>query len=618
MTTKYPKWLRDISQLLTIRAQFALSGNIRDRVPVRDQNGLRLMALHGALWDALQPLDYDGLLVWDVVDGLQAYPLEHERVERLSDFCGADLSQPQPDIGLPELIPILRRINAPLPNALGTTPRVALVIDYASRLRDENHTPERARALFIAAEKAALTATPLPRPGDGSMKPMFNPVIWLANRPNDLPYWLTVDNERIRSITVSLPDADSRRDVGRALYSTLLPLPLRNSSEEAFGADLARLTHNLSVNALRDIINLATRRDVRATDIDDAVESFRIGDTTVTNPWRGEHLRKAIKRAEADLPKRVKGQSKAVTKVLDILKRTSIGLTGAQTSSSSSRPRGVLFFAGPTGVGKTEMAKAIADVVFGDESAYLRFDMSEFSAEHAGDRLIGAPPGYVGFDQGGELTSAIREQPFRVLLFDEIEKAHHRILDKFLQILEDGRLTDGRGETVYFSETLIVFTSNLGVTRKRPDGTVETMISEQDSPEEVETKIKNGVRDHFFLTLQRPELYNRIGENNIVVFNYISPEFAMQILDGMIENVLRRVREEHDVTVSLSTSVREALRRRCTGNMKLGGRGIGAELETVFVNPLARLIFDRAPQRGQTLAITQIEEHDGAFALSAD
>jgi len=140
-----------------------------------------------------------------------------------------------------------------------------------------------------------------------------------------------------------------------------------------------------------------------------------------------------------------------------------------QHSSESSKPRGILFLAGPTGTGKTEIVKAIAEALFEDEKTLIRFDMSEYTAEHSDQKLFGAPPGYVGYDNGGQLTNAVKNNPFSILLFDEIEKAHPNIMDKFLQILEDGRMTDGQGNTVYFSETLIFFTSNVGISRETID-----------------------------------------------------------------------------------------------------------------------------------------------------
>ena len=179
--------------------------------------------------------------------------------------------------------------------------------------------------------------------------------------------------------------------------------------------------------------------------------------------------------------------------MLDIVKRA---VTGIGQSPRGGRPRGVAFLAGPTGVGKTELAKTITSLLFGDESAYIRFDMSEFSAEHADQRLIGAPPGYVGYDVGGELTNAIREKPFSVVLFDEIEKAHPRILDKFLQVLDDGVLTSGRGDRVYFSEAFIVFTSNLGIYSDRSGGRTRARTSLPDEPfEDVQVEGARGDRE---------------------------------------------------------------------------------------------------------------------------
>ena len=169
---------------------------------------------------------------------------------------------------------------------------------------------------------------------------------------------------------------------------------------------------------------------------------------SLENPWDTLDPTE-IKTALDDFRQRVKGQDFALVKTLDVVKRAVTGMAGLQ-SSSHAKPKGILFFAGPTGTGKTETAKTLAEKLFGDESCCIRFDMSEYSQSHSDQKLLGAPPGYVGYEAGGQLTNAIKENPFSILLFDEIEKAHPSIFDKFLQILEDGRMTDGQGNTVYF------------------------------------------------------------------------------------------------------------------------------------------------------------------------
>ena len=214
--------------------------------------------------------------------------------------------------------------------------------------------------------------------------------------------------------------------------------------------------------------------------IDKAIDSYRLGDIVASDdPWQGGQITRSLRQGQELIGSEIRGQNEAALAVLDILKRSAVGMTGAHTSGSRSRPKGVLFFAGPSGVGKTMMAKKIAELVFGNPEAYCRFDMSEFRGEHSGDRLIGAPPGYIGHDQGGELTNAIREQPFRVLLFDEIEKADGKILDKFLQILEDGRLTDGRGQTVYFLEVIDYFHFQCGDHGSLPSSLRYVSLSEK-------------------------------------------------------------------------------------------------------------------------------------------
>lgn len=288
--------------------------------------------------------------------------------------------------------------------------------------------------------------------------------------------------------------------------------------------------------------------------------------------------------------------------MLDLVKRA---MTGVGSPRRGGRPRGVAFLAGPTGVGKTELAKTITSLLFGDESAYIRFDMSEFSAEHADQRLIGAPPGYVGYDMGGELTNAIREKPFSVVLFDEIEKAHPRILDKFLQILDDGVLTSGRGDRVYFSEALIIFTSNLGIYRQDDSGERVPNVLPGEAFEQVQDKVLSEIERHFKLVLNRPEILNRIGEN-VIVFDFIRPDIAEQIFDQMVDVILDDIAAQ-GIFIEVETTFKSILKDRCLHDLSNGGRGIRNQIEAYLINPLARGLFDQDAQQGDRFALSGVD-----------
>ncbi len=369
----------------------------------------------------------------------------------------------------------------------------------------------------------------------------------------------------------------------------------------------------MSLQAMVDISQLARTQGMGIHDVDDAVRCFKVGATE--NPWRKEYLKEKIRKARDQMDARVKGQHQASVKTIDILMRSVMGLTGAHAKSGGSRPRGVLFFAGPTGVGKTELAKTLTEILFGDERAYIRFDMSEFAEEHASARLLGAPPGYVGYEAGGELTNSVKQRPFSVILFDEIEKAHPRLLDKFLQILEDGRLTDGRGDTVYFSESVIVFTSNLGIFVEDENGERIQNVRPEDPYEEVEAKVRSAIEDHFKFRLSRPEILNRIGDN-IVVFNFIDPDSARQILGGMLSNVVARVKAEHKLDLSISSSAMERVESWCLKDLSNGGRGVGNRLESILVNPLSRALFQgESRAEGSKVSIEEITEADRIFSV---
>ena len=607
-------WLEELANCLCVNSQVLLYGNIRDRYLVRGADGAwRLVSMLEALWSRLEPLGWQSLAVYNPVDGVQAFPATPEALALASD--AAKVKVPSEPVPLEQLAGLIRAV------AGHRAARAAVVLDYASRLvGDIQHLSPAEHRFFATCEKLSRDAVPLYAEGSGSL---FNPVIWLLDSQGDVPSFLIAGNDSVRTTAVPLPDIDARTAAARLLSGSFPPAPGASEgdghSEQLVGR-FAEVTEGMGLQSMVAITRMAVRMGCPLRKVEDAARSYRVGVTE--NPWSKPAVRQRIAHASSSvtdgpspgntfsLTSRVLGQEVAIRRSLDIIMRSATGLTGALSSGQATRPRGVLFFAGPTGVGKTELAKALTQMVFGDERAYIRFDMSEFAAEQAEARLIGAPPGYVGFSAGGELTNAVRRQPFSVLLFDEIEKAHHSILDKFLQGLDDGRLTDGAGSTVYFTETLLIFTSNLGVVEQGGPA-----LSPQTPREEVEERIVGAIKDHFINTLHRPELLNRLGDN-IVVFHFIQPETAAQIVELLLRRVAARVLDEHKVRLQLADLARDKLAKHAAADLTLGGRGIRNALEAALVNPLSRELFVRPPAPGSVVRVEDVSEVESNWQLA--
>ena len=279
---------------------------------------------------------------------------------------------------------------------------------------------------------------------------------------------------------------------------------------------------------------------------------------------------------EERLHDRVIGQKAAIVAVSDAVRRARASL------KDPKRPIGSFIFLGPTGVGKTELARSLADYLFDDESNMVRIDMSEYQEKHTVSRLIGAPPGYVGFEEGGQLTEAVRRRPFRVVLFDEIEKAHPDVFNALLQILEDGRLTDGHGRTVDFRNTLIIMTSNLGtgLANKEPVGFLRDVDDEESK--RLRASVDDALKRAF-----RPEFLNRIDE--IIVFDALSKDQIHEIADLMIVEVEERLLE-HGVTIELTGAAKDWLADEGYDS-QYGARPLRRAIQRHIENPLSKLIL---------------------------
>ncbi len=621
MSDFIPKWHRELAIFSRIKSLLILEGNVLDSYQYPVEGGAAkgsILRLPEYLHYYFSDLGYSNIVFYDSMQGFyNSYEKRHVDIFADTTSTKTDGSFIRADFKARQ-------------NSAATVVRAALeqnristviVLNLVSRYITSPDNLEQAEVdSFTNLLLASMDAKDV-RTGSRTLK---NIAVMIVNKINDIPVWFYHDNPNVKIITLSAPSREEREQLLKGdnfssffasdiysediVYYSKNPELLDKIREKFIG-----LTEGFSFTEINSLRRLCKNERIRIHSMSSVVDLYKYG--IKENPWDSLDL-SDLKNAREDFTKRVKGQDFAVTKTLDVIKRAVTGMAGLQ-HSSHTKPKGILFFAGPTGTGKTETAKTLAEKLFGDESCCIRFDMSEYGQSHSDQKLLGAPPGYVGYEAGGQLTNAVKDKPFSILLFDEIEKAHPSILDKFLQILEDGRMTDGKGNTVYFSECIIIFTSNLGIYKRTDYGAREANVTQDMSYNEIQQKIRGAIEDYFKLELGRPEILNRIGEN-IVVFDFIRPDVAKVILEAQIEKIKRNLFSEKKLTLSLTDDAFKTLLEKSLANLSNGARGIGNIVESLLINPLARYLFDNDIKSDAGIEITGIEAENMPFDIKAE
>jgi ATP-dependent Clp protease ATP-binding subunit ClpB len=362
---------------------------------------------------------------------------------------------------------------------------------------------------------------------------------------------------------------------------------LAKASEIQYGRipQLEKKLADATAKAAKDRQSTLLREEVTEEDIAEVVSSWT--HIPVSRLQEGE--REKLVKLEEHLHQRVVGQDEAIRAVSNAVRRARAGL------QDPNRPIGSFIFLGPTGVGKTELSRALAEFLFDDENAMIRIDMSEYMEKHTVARLIGAPPGYVGYEEGGQLSEAVRRKPYSVVLFDEIEKAHPDVFNVLLQVLDDGRITDGQGRTVDFKNTVIIMTSNVG----------SQFITEEESKEGRSRLVMDALRAHF-----RPEFLNRVDE--IIIFDRLTEDDLKKIVEIQLRRLTKRL-EQQKVTLELSDSAKELIAREGYDPV-YGARPLRRTIQKEILNPLSIDILEGKVREGQTV---RVDAKNGALEFRA-
>ena len=584
-----------------------IDGNVGD-VYLDDKN--KIVTLREFLEAMFKDMDYQDIVYWDRVEGatgaIDKLTLTDEvEVEGDAyDLGDEEEETPKAQQGLfksPAEI-----LNVVYKNVIDKKKKVAFIINWSEYLFSANGLSEDERQNITLLGKALKDRKIDYLSSDCNE----SVVVIILNKASGLPLSFYQGNPEVEIVTLQKPDREERKQMVQKI---------EDSFEVRLKSGTSSLLDNENIDCIdmmedftnREIIQLSrmSRKEDKMS-FDKLFYLFKYGEKE--NPW--EKLEQArVKNIKKELADRVVGQDEAIEKIEKTVVKAYMGLTGLHKTSSRSMPKGVFFFVGPTGVGKTELSKALAKFLFGDEQACIRFDMSEYAQENSDQKLIGAAPGYVGYEEGGQLTNAIKEHPFSVVLFDEIEKAakpNPRILDIFLQILEDGRLTDSKGETVYFSDTIIVFTSNLGANQVQASADKEGVAKE----------FIRIVKEYFDQELKRPELLGRIGYNNIVPFNFIQDkEFQYKICKSKLKPVICGIEEKYKLDLEFEKEMDAINYILSAVDSAKGGRDILNAINDRLLDPLAMFLFENKDDlrslRGSKI-VTKVTKEGFSFEFS--
>lgn len=613
-------WQENFRRLLSQKEVLIIHGNVRDNAYI-NKDGKFIRGLTDLIREAGLDLGFTKAVFWGVFfdqNGVGHPPLlSLERIEYLKGDKEPVLrNTTQPNKELLILTQWLRN------EVISVNERTIFVIYYVDKITAFSQRGVYQKDmgdLVTVIEKIIENITP------------NNRLLMVALQDSMLPLEYYTNSPKVSLMEIPLPDKDERRKFfemhlgGKNIETDKIEL-LSNVTDGLYFRDLENILNDV-------LVEFQNNSALSQFELRRIVNRYRLG--SEEDPWANitllsdesakedeDEKKGLINYGEKWFKKRVKGQDQAIQEVIKAIQRARAGVVGL-ASGQETKPKAVYFFAGPTGVGKTFLAKKLAEYLFDTEEAFIRLDMSEFMEEHTVSKLIGAPPGYVGYEKGGVLTNAVKSRPFSVILFDEVEKAHPKILDIFLQLLDDGRLTDSRGQTVFFTESIVIFTSNIGTRTKdnighpltEKDDLENILASGPDSPfrsEKIRDHFVKCVKEFFETEISRPELLNRIG-SHIIAFNYISsPESIKSIINSKLNDIVTNFKEKfsnvkHTLVFSpLDTIVEYFFAKYRDSIEKYGGRGLVNAIDDEIGHLLAIQILysEMAKKTGVKFVIT--------------